>query len=141
MFAQITLEPTGGAEQPLVPSDAVIGAGSEARVIVMGEGGQFRPVAVQAGQSGGGFTEILSGLKGGERIVASGQFLIDSEANLSGALERLGGDMSDQDMSDEEQPDGNDGEDTAAPTEQGMDLPEMGRTEERRGGEEGVSKG
>src|SRR3546814_2202009 len=83
MFAQITLEPTGGAEQPLVPSDAVIGAGSEARVIVMGEGGQFRPVAVQAGQSGGGFTEILSGLKGGERIVASGQFLIDSEANLS----------------------------------------------------------
>src|SRR3546814_13898174 len=83
MFAQITLEPTGGAEQPLVPSDAVIGAGSEARVIVMGEGGQFRPVAVQAGQSGGGFTEILSGLKGGERIVASGQFLIDSEANRS----------------------------------------------------------
>src|SRR3546814_14693297 len=52
MFAQITLEPTGGAEQPLVPSDAVIGAGSEARVIVMGEGGQFRPVAVQAGQRG-----------------------------------------------------------------------------------------
>src|SRR3546814_15534725 len=92
----------------------------------MGEGGQFRPVAVQAGQSGGGFTEILSGLKGGERIVASGQFLIDSEANLSGALERLGGDMSDQDMSDEEQPDGNAGEDTAAPTEQGLDMPEMG---------------
>lgn len=99
MFAQITLEPTGGAEQPLVPSDAVIGAGSEARVIVMGEGGQFRPVAVQAGQSGGGFTEILSGLKGGERIVASGQFLIDSEANLSGALERLGSDK--QDIDDE----------------------------------------
>jgi Cu(I)/Ag(I) efflux system membrane fusion protein len=34
-------------------------------------------------------TEILAGLKGGERVVASGQFLIDSEANLSGALERL----------------------------------------------------
>ena len=96
MFAQITLEPTGGAEQPLVPSDAVIGAGDEARVIVMEEGGQFRPVAVQTGQSGGGFTEILSGLEGGERIVASGQFLIDSEANLSGALERLGGNASDQ---------------------------------------------
>jgi Cu(I)/Ag(I) efflux system membrane fusion protein len=35
-------------------------------------------------------TEILSGLSGGEKVVASGQFLIDSEANLSGALERLG---------------------------------------------------
>jgi Cu(I)/Ag(I) efflux system membrane fusion protein len=35
-------------------------------------------------------TEILVGLAGGERVVASGQFLIDSEANLSGALERLG---------------------------------------------------
>lgn len=91
MFAQITLQPTDGAEHPLVPSDAVIGAGSEARVIVMEEGGDFRPVAVQAGRSGGGFTEILSGLEGGERVVASGQFLIDSEANLSGALERLGG--------------------------------------------------
>jgi Cu(I)/Ag(I) efflux system membrane fusion protein len=34
-------------------------------------------------------TEILAGLKGGEKVVASGQFLIDSEANLSGALERL----------------------------------------------------
>ena len=128
-FAQITLEPTGGAEQPLVPSDAVIGAGSEARVIVMGEGGQFRPVAVQTGRSGGGFTEILSGLEGGERVVASGQFLIDSEANLSGALERLGGDMSDQDMSDEEQPAGNADEDAVAPAEQGMDMPEMDRAD------------
>ncbi|MGH8085567.1 MAG: efflux RND transporter periplasmic adaptor subunit [Lysobacter sp.] len=122
MFAQITLEPTDGSEQPLVPSDAVIGAGSEARVIVMGEGGQFRPVAVQTGQSGGGFTEILSGLEGGERIVASGQFLIDSEANLSGALERLGGNASDQ-----SEPSGKDAPESQM---QGMDdMPGMDATE------------
>ncbi|MEG3191040.1 MULTISPECIES: efflux RND transporter periplasmic adaptor subunit [Novilysobacter] len=90
MFAQITLQPVDGAQQPLVPSDAVIGAGNEARVILMDQEGRFRPVAVQTGRSGGGFTEILSGLEGGEQVVASGQFLIDSEANLSGALERLG---------------------------------------------------
>jgi Cu(I)/Ag(I) efflux system membrane fusion protein len=41
------------------------------------------------GHSSGGRTEILEGLKGGERVVVSGQFLIDSEASLSGALERL----------------------------------------------------
>ena len=92
MFAQITLKPVVGTEHPLVPSDALIGVGTQARVIVLGADDKFRPVAVQTGRSSGGMTEILSGLKGGERIVASGQFLIDSEANLSGALERLGGD-------------------------------------------------
>lgn len=45
---------------------------------------------MRTGRSGGGKTEILEGLSGGERVVTSGQFLIDSEANLSGALARLG---------------------------------------------------
>lgn len=92
MFAQISLAPVDGAEHVLVPADAVIGSGDDTRVIVMDEEGAFRPVAVQVGQSSGGTTEILAGLEGGERVVASGQFLIDSEASLSGALERLGGD-------------------------------------------------
>ena len=89
MFAQITLQPAGSAEQVLIPSEALIGAGAQARVIVLGDGDKFQPVIVQPGRSGGGMTEILAGLKGGERVVASGQFLIDSEANLSGALDRL----------------------------------------------------
>lgn len=92
MFAQIMLKPIDGAEQPLVPSDAVISVGAQARVIVLDDDDTFHPVAVQPGRSSGGMTEILSGLKGGERIVASGQFLIDSEASLSGALQRLGAD-------------------------------------------------
>ena len=89
MFAQITLQPTASVERPLVPTDALIGAGAQARVIVLGANDTFHPVRVQAGRSGDGMTEILAGLKGGEKVVASGQFLIDSEANLSGALERL----------------------------------------------------
>lgn len=91
MFAQIALSPIGGSEHPLVPSDAVISSGDQPRVIVLGDDNAFHPVAVSTGRSGGGMTEILTGLKGGERVVASGQFLIDSEANLSGALDRLGG--------------------------------------------------
>jgi len=90
MFAQVTLDPIGGAEHPLVPSDAVISPGDNPRVIVLGDDDAFHPVAVRIGRSGGGMTEVLSGLEGGERIVASGQFLIDSEASLSGALDRLG---------------------------------------------------
>ena len=89
MFAQITLQPTASIERPLVPTDALIGAGAQARVIVLGADDMFHPVRVQTGRSGDGMTEILAGLKGGEKVVASGQFLIDSEANLSGALERL----------------------------------------------------
>jgi Cu(I)/Ag(I) efflux system membrane fusion protein len=92
MFAEITLAPTAGNELPLVPSDALIGAGTQSRIIVQGEDGRFRPVSVETGRSSGGSTEIVSGLKGGERVVASGQFLIDSEASLSGALERLNAD-------------------------------------------------
>lgn len=89
MFAQVTFGPVESTEHVLVPSDAVIGAGAQARVVVVETDGQFRPVAVQTGRSGDGKTQILSGLQEGQRVVASGQFLIDSEASLSGALERL----------------------------------------------------
>lgn len=90
MYADVRLLPQGMRETLLVPTDAVIGGGEEARVIVQERGGRFRPVPVTLGQSAGGDTEVLAGLRGDERIVANGQFLIDSEASLSGALERLG---------------------------------------------------
>lgn len=91
MFAEVTLDPERAEAALLVPSDAVIGGGDQTRVIVMSPQGRFDPVSVQTGRSGGGYTEILSGLEGGERVVASGQFLIDSEASLAGALDRLRG--------------------------------------------------
>ena len=74
----------------LVPTDAVIGSGGRAHVIVRHGDAHFMPVAVHTGRSRGGRTEILHGLEGGEQVVASGQFLLDSEASLSGALDRLG---------------------------------------------------
>ena len=89
MFATVTLRPEAGAVLPIVPDGAVIATGTATRVIVEDASGHFRPVQVALGRSSGGYTEILSGLHGGERIVVSGQFLIDSEASLSGALERL----------------------------------------------------
>ena len=89
MFAEVSLHPVDGAEYPLVPSEAVIGGGTQARVIILTPEGRFQPVPVRLGRSAGGMTEILAGLQGGEQVVASGQFLIDSEASLSGALDRL----------------------------------------------------
>ena len=52
------------------------------------EGGRYQPAEVTTGQEAGGQTEILAGLSEGEGVVASGQFLLDSEASLSGLTVR-----------------------------------------------------
>ncbi len=90
MFAEVTFGgATSGSAHPLVPDEALISTGADTRVIVADGEGRFKPVAVRTGLSSDGMTEILAGLHGGEQVVISGQFLIDSEANLSGALQRL----------------------------------------------------
>lgn len=79
-----------GASHPalLVPSEAVIRTGQRALVMLALRNGAFQPAQVQLGAESSDQTEILSGLSEGERIVASGQFLIDSEASLSGVPAR-----------------------------------------------------
>lgn len=89
MFVELAFSATQGALHPLIPDSALIATGNEARVIVESGQGTFAPLRVVAGRSAAGQTEILEGLVGGERVVVSGQFLIDSEASLSGALDRL----------------------------------------------------
>lgn len=90
MFVTVRLHPADGEAVPVVPDDALIATGQQTRVIVAETDGHFRPLAVRTGRSADGYTEILDGVRGGEKVVVSGQFLIDSEASLSGALERLG---------------------------------------------------
>lgn len=89
MFADLRIAGTPSAPHPLVPTEAVIATGPEAHVIEALGDGQFKPVLVKTGRSANGMTAILAGLRGGERIVTSGQFLIDSEASLSGSLQRM----------------------------------------------------
>ncbi|MEO6226401.1 MAG: efflux RND transporter periplasmic adaptor subunit [Thermomonas sp.] len=89
MFADLQFAGTAGESYPLLPDEALIATGTDARVIVARGEGRFQPMRVTTGRSAGGRTEILSGLSGGERVVVSGQFLLDSEASLSGALDRL----------------------------------------------------
>jgi Cu(I)/Ag(I) efflux system membrane fusion protein len=54
--------------------------------------GRYRPAEVRTGREAGGKTEIVAGLAPGEKIVASGQFLLDSEASLTGVAARPIGD-------------------------------------------------
>lgn len=79
----------GSRPQLLVPSEAVIRTGRRTLVVLARDDGHFAPVAVVAGREAGGRTEILGGLAAGQRIVASGQFLLDSESNLQHGLDTL----------------------------------------------------
>lgn len=74
-----------------VPTEAVIRTGKRALVMVAGEQGRYMPVEVMLGREIGDRTVIASGLAEGQEIVASGQFLIDSEASLSGIMARSAG--------------------------------------------------
>lgn len=83
IFATVHLGGEGGSGL-LVPSEAVIRTGKRDLVMIAGPGGRYRPVEVRLGRGGGGRTEILAGLAEGQKVVASGQFLLDSEASLGG---------------------------------------------------------
>jgi Cu(I)/Ag(I) efflux system membrane fusion protein len=83
MFATVDF---GGTARPalLVPSEAVIRTGKRTLVMLALGKGRYQPAEVRTGREVGGQSEILAGLSEGEKVVASGQFLIDSEASLSG---------------------------------------------------------
>jgi membrane fusion protein, copper/silver efflux system len=87
----VALDFTGPAVPPqlVVPSEAVISTGERSVVITAKEGGSFDVVEVSTGLEEDGRTPILSGLREGESVVLSGQFLIDSEANLKSTVDRL----------------------------------------------------
>jgi membrane fusion protein, copper/silver efflux system len=74
-----------------VPADAVLNAGERKTVFVDRGNGYFEPRQVKTGEREGDRIQILSGLSGGERIVTSGNFLIDSESQMKAAASGMGG--------------------------------------------------
>ena len=89
MFMTVQFAPGAKSDVLMVPSEAVIETGTR-RVVMVSEGdGGFRPVNVETGAQSGGQTEIRSGLTLGQKVVVSGQFLIDSEASLKATEARL----------------------------------------------------
>jgi Cu(I)/Ag(I) efflux system membrane fusion protein len=75
----------------LVPSEAVITTGKRSIVIVRNSDGRLQPVEISIGRDSGDNTEVTRGLTEGQQVVASGQFLIDSEASLKSVLPKLEG--------------------------------------------------
>jgi RND family efflux transporter MFP subunit len=81
MYGQVELH-TAVARRLVVPQTAVLDSGDRQTVFVDRGNGQFEPRTVQVGVRSGGRAEILGGLRAGERIVTSGNFLLDSESQL-----------------------------------------------------------
>jgi len=90
MYANVELRISYG-RQISVPEEAVLDSGTEQVVFVAHEGGYFEPRKVQLGAKVDNRYVVLGGLKAGEKIVTSGNFLIDSESRLKSALGAMGG--------------------------------------------------
>ena len=80
---------TQSQEMLLIPSQAVIDTGKEQRVITVDANGKFVPKRIHVLHESQQQSGIGTGLEEGESVVVSGLFLIDSEANITGALERM----------------------------------------------------
>jgi len=89
MFATVNFTPQARKEVLLVPSEAVIQTGKRSVVVVAQGDGKFASVDVELGLESNGQTEIRKGLQAGQKVVVSGQFLVDSEANLKAAASRM----------------------------------------------------
>jgi Cu(I)/Ag(I) efflux system membrane fusion protein len=87
MFANIQIQGTGGMAL-VVPSESVIDTGKR-KIVIVRRKGAFFPAEVTTGRVTGPRAQILTGLSPGDEVVASGQFLIDSEASISGVMARL----------------------------------------------------
>ncbi len=85
MFADAQLHVDYGTKI-IVPQEAVLNSGTEQHVFVVHDGSMFEPRKVSIGPVVDGNAVILSGLKAGETIVVSGNFLIDSESGLKTAM-------------------------------------------------------
>jgi multidrug efflux pump subunit AcrA (membrane-fusion protein) len=88
-YATVYLQGEETKPTPVVPSEAVVRTGDQELVILALGDGRFRPRPVTAGRESEGKTQILDGLGGSEQVVTSAQFLIDSEAKLSNALDAM----------------------------------------------------
>lgn len=90
MFATVQVASELEPSALLVPNMAILRSGDRNTVFVALEGGKFEPRTVTLGpQAADDYYQVLSGLKEGERIVTSGQFMLDSESQLREAVQKM----------------------------------------------------
>ena len=99
MFAQIAIHTTGDEQVLLIPKEALIRTGNQDRVVLALGEGSFKSVAVSVGRYDSESVEILEGVRDGEKVVSSAQFLLDSESSKSSDFKRMNSDVDEADAS------------------------------------------
>lgn len=89
MFAKVNIYGGAKREVIIIPREALIRTGNNQRVIVSIGDGRFQAREVTAGIESGDYIEIIKGVAVGDKVVTSGQFLIDSEASLKASIARM----------------------------------------------------
>jgi Cu(I)/Ag(I) efflux system membrane fusion protein len=89
MFAQVIVHGDTGKDALVIPREAVIRTGSQNRVVLALGEGHFKSVEVKLGRLEGQYAEILDGLMDGDSVVASAQFLLDSESSRDSDFLRM----------------------------------------------------
>lgn len=107
MFVRLVIDGEDTGETVHVPREALIRGGRMDRLVLATGDGRFKAVPVQAGIESGGRVQILAGIKAGDEVVVSGQFLIDSESNIDAEILR-GSDTEPMNNSTAEQKPGHD---------------------------------
>ncbi len=91
MYARAEFISSGGKGKALtVPDSAVLDTGTRQLVLIERGEGRFEPRPVKLGMHGDGYIEVLDGVKAGENVVVSANFLIDAESNLKAAFSGFG---------------------------------------------------
>ncbi len=89
MFADVVIAAEGNGPKLALPNSAVIDSGKRQVVLVQTGEGRFESREVKLGARGNEYVEVLDGVREGENVVVSANFLIDSESNLKAALSGL----------------------------------------------------
>ena len=89
MFVDLDLT-TNSDSALVVPSDAVMDGGATKYVFVVRNGVQFEPRLITSGRTSDNWYEVLTGVRQGEMVVTSANFLIDSESRLQAAITGMG---------------------------------------------------
>lgn len=90
MFAKVELTAQLEPDAVLVPDSAVLRSGEKNTAFVALEGGKFEPRTITLGPRGeGNVYQVIRGLSEGERVVTSGQFMLDSESQLKEAIQKM----------------------------------------------------
>jgi len=89
MFGDVSIAASSRKPGIYVPRESVLVTGKREHLFVQAAPGRFEPRDVRTGATADGLVEILSGVKAGEEVVSSGQFLIDSESSIREAAAKM----------------------------------------------------